>query len=103
MIPTRRLAWLAAMATLVAMVAAYFPPARPPLLAIDAIIVIAALLDALVSRGSIFSAPPMRVAVERHAAAIFSVGRPNAVVIGLRNKSGRRISGIVSEIGRAHV
>ncbi len=97
MIPTRRLAWLAAIATLVALFAAYFPPARAPLAAVDAVILIAAFVDALVVRGSIFSKPPQRILVERHAAAIFSVGRPNVVTIGLRNRSGRRISGIVAD------
>ncbi len=97
MIPTRRLAWLGAIATIVALVAGYFPPARPPLFGIDAIIVFAAFIDALLSRGSIFSAPTNRIAVERHAAAIFSVGRPNLVTIGLRNRTRRRISGVVAD------
>ncbi len=102
MIPTRRLAWLAAIATLVALVAAYFPPARAPLFVVDGIIVISALVDALVARGSIFSKPAPRIVVERHAAAIFSVGRPNVVTIGLRNRSGRRISGIVADDPMVH-
>ncbi|MEO7113949.1 MAG: DUF58 domain-containing protein [Polyangiaceae bacterium] len=97
MIPTRRLAWLAAIATILALAAAYLPAARPVLFAVDAIIVVATLLDALIARGSLFSKPPLRIAAQRQAAAIFSVGRPNVVTIGLRNRSGRRISGIVAD------
>ncbi|MEO8877139.1 MAG: DUF58 domain-containing protein [Polyangiaceae bacterium] len=97
MIPTRRLAWLAAIATILALVAAYFPPARLPLVAVDAVIVLAALIDALLSRGSLFSTPPRRIGVERHAAAIFSVGRANPVTVGLRNRTNRRLVGVVGD------
>ena len=97
MIPTRRLAWLGAIATLLALVAAYFPPARPPLVLVDLVIVLATLIDALLSRGSLAANVPPRIAVERNAAAIFSVGRQNPVTIGLRNRSGRKLSGVVSD------
>lgn len=91
MIPTRRLAWLGAIATAVALVAAYAKGAVLPLVAIDGLVVLAALVDALVSLGK------TRVNVERQAPDIFSVGRPNAVTLELRNASGRKLSGLVTD------
>ena len=89
MIPTRRLAWLGAIATLVALVAAYAKGALFPMLAIDGVILLAVLVDVLISLGK------KRVIVERQAPDIFSVGRENPVTIELRNTSGRTLRGHV--------
>ena len=89
MIPTRRLAWLGAIATLVAIVAAYAKTALTPLVGIDLVIVVAAVLDALTVAGK------PRIRAERQAPDIFSVGRPNAVTIDLKNLSNRSLRGSV--------
>lgn len=87
-VPTSRLAALAAVATALAVAAGYASAARGPLLALDAAIVLLAAIDlALVI--------PRRVEVERSAAEIFSVGRPNPVTLRLRNRSARAIAGAV--------
>src|SRR5688500_6083636 len=98
MIPTRRLAALMGLATLVALAAGYVPAARPPLVALDVAILVAALLDALTLRGR-------RLEASRHVAAIFSVGRVNVVDVEVRNRSGRRVRGWVTDdpIEHAHV
>ena len=62
----------------------------PVQLAIDAAIVILALADALLQRGH-------RLEVERHVAAILSVGRANVVDLTLRNTSGRTLRGTVDD------
>ena len=91
MIPTTRLAWLGAIATAVALIAAYSPGARGGLIAVDTVIVLAAAADAMFSRGA------TRVHAERQVQDIFSVGRPNAVTLELRNASGRALSGTVTD------
>jgi uncharacterized protein (DUF58 family) len=90
MIPTRRLVALAWTAVAIAIVAGSFAPARLPLFALDGVLVVAALVDLLLVRGK-------RIEVERHAAAIFSVGRWNPVAIHLRNRSARKVRGLVTD------
>jgi len=86
MIPTRRLAVFAALATSIAIVAGYVASARPALWTIDGLLAVGVMADVLLAAGR-------RVEIRRHAGAIFSVGRPNAVAIHLRNVSGRVLRG----------
>jgi uncharacterized protein (DUF58 family) len=79
---------LVAIATVLGVVAGYAPSARAPLLALDVALGLLALLDLLLVL-------PARVEVERHAAAIFSVGRPNPVTLRLRNRGGRALAGAI--------
>ncbi len=90
MIPTRRLTGLAGIAVLVAIAAGFVPQARLALFSLDAVIVVATLLDVLLASGR-------RVEVERHVASIFSVGRQNAVTLVVRNRSGRQLHGVVAD------
>lgn len=90
MVPTRRLAVFAFLATLVALVAGYAAAVRPALMVLDAVLLLATLGDAALSWGR-------RLEVERHAPAIFSVGRPNLVTIVLRNRSGRALRGTFAD------
>ncbi len=92
MLPTPRLVVFAFAATLLAVLAGLIPALRPALVATDGVIALAALVDALFAAGR---AP--RVEVEREAAAIFSVGRPNQVTLHLRNRSGRTLRGVVAD------
>lgn len=96
MIPTKRLAAFASIATLIAVVAGYVTSWRLPLFALDGVIVLGAALDAVVAAGR-------RVEVERRVAAIFSVGRANVVTLVLKNRSSRTLRGTVSDdpIGEA--
>jgi uncharacterized protein (DUF58 family) len=89
-VPTRRLAALAFVAVLVAIAAGFVAPARTALWVLDAVIVLAALLDLLATLGP-------RVEVERQAAAIFSVGRANVVTLRLRSRRARRLRGSVTD------
>lgn len=90
MVPTSRLVFFALVATLVSLVAGYVGALRPAMLAVDAVLVLGAAADALLGRGK-------RIEVDRQAAAIFSVGRPNLVTIQLRNRSGRSLRGLVAD------
>lgn len=90
MVPTRRFTALVFFIAVVALVAGFVSQVRPALIALDAVAVFAALLDAALALGK-------RVQAERHAAAIFSVGRANPVTLTLRNRSGRTLSGVVSD------
>ncbi len=90
MVPTKRLAALGGVITLVAIVAGYLEAARRPLFGLDAVVVLAVVADALLVRGR-------RIEVARHVPSIFSVGRPNAVTIELKNISARRLRGVVSD------
>ncbi len=87
-IPTKRLAALAAIATLVAVAAGYAPALVRALYALDAIILIATGVDLFVASGR-------RFAAERRAPSIFSVGRANAVTLHLNNRSRRTLRGTV--------
>jgi uncharacterized protein (DUF58 family) len=89
-VPTKRLAGFAGLTVIVAIVAGYVPAARLSLFALDALLLLAAALDALAMRGK-------RIEAERHAASIFSVGRANPITLTLRNRSGRRLRGIVAD------
>jgi uncharacterized protein (DUF58 family) len=90
MVPTRRLAVFAFLATLVALVAAYFPPARAAMIALDATLLLGVLVDLAFALGT-------RVDVDRHAAAIFSVGRANLVNLQLRNRGRRPLRGTFAD------
>lgn len=86
MIPTPRLAVLAALATAIAIVAGLVSSLRPALWTLDVLLAFGVLIDVLLAVGK-------RVETRRHVASIFSVGRPNAVAIHLRNRSGRVLYG----------
>src|SRR5580704_17838258 len=90
MVPTRRLAVFALLATLLALVAGYAPPLRPAMLVVDGVLLLGALVDAAFALGR-------RIDVDRQAAAILSVGRPNAVTLQLRNRSGRALRGTFAD------
>ncbi len=90
MVPTRRLAVFAFLATLVALVAGYVAPARGAMALLDAVLLLAAAGDAALSAGR-------RLDVERQAPAIFSVGRPNLVTLVLRNRTGRTLRGTFAD------
>jgi uncharacterized protein (DUF58 family) len=90
MVPTSRFVFFAFVAALVAAAAGYVVALRPAMLVVDTVLVLGAGADALLAMGR-------RIEVERHAAAIFSVGRPNLVSIALRNRSGRQLRGIVAD------
>jgi uncharacterized protein (DUF58 family) len=89
-VPTRRLVWIAWMAVGVAVAAGYVPALRGPLFALDALVVVAALVDLILVRGARFE-------IERSAGTIFSVGRANPVTIHLRNRSSRTVRGTVTD------
>ena len=89
-VPTRRLTWIAWIAVGVAVAAGYVRALRGPLFALDAVVIVAALIDTLLVRGTRFE-------VERQVAAIFSVGRANPVAIHLRNRSSRTVRGTVTD------
>ncbi|MGO8992105.1 MAG: DUF58 domain-containing protein [Polyangiaceae bacterium] len=89
-VPTRRLTWIAWIAVGVAVAAGYVRALRGPLFALDAVVIVAALIDTFLVRGTRFE-------VERQVAAIFSVGRANPVAIHLRNRSSRTVRGTVTD------
>ena len=90
MIPTIRLVVLAGVATILAIVAAFLPQLRAPLVAFDGLVAIAFGLDVLLASGE-------RLTVERSVARILSVGRANPVTLTLRNRSGRTLRGVVQD------
>jgi uncharacterized protein (DUF58 family) len=90
MVPTRRLALFAMLACALSVVAGYAPPVRPAMFVVDAVLVLGVLVDVLFASGR-------RIEVERHAAAIFSVGRPNVVTLLLRNRGWRSLRGLVAD------
>ncbi|MBX3208539.1 MAG: DUF58 domain-containing protein [Labilithrix sp.] len=90
MVPTKRLVVLAFVATAIAIVAGYVPGVDAAWIGIDALLVAMCAAEALSGRRR-------RVAAERRAADIFSVGRPNAVTILLSNRSDRPIAGTVMD------
>jgi uncharacterized protein (DUF58 family) len=92
MVPTRRLAFFAFAAALLSLGAGPWPALRPSLVAVDAALALAVLLDLAFAVGS-----NRRIDVERQAAAIFSVGRPNQVALHLRSRSGRWLRGVVAD------
>jgi uncharacterized protein (DUF58 family) len=90
MVPTRRLALFAFLATLLALVAGYAVSLRPALALVDAVLLLGVLVDVAFSAGR-------RVDVDRQAPVIFSVGRPNLVTVQLRNRSGRALRGTFAD------
>ncbi len=89
-VPTKRLVALAFVATAVALVAGFVPGVDAAWIGIDALLVAMTGADAIAGRRR-------RIEVERRAADIFSVGRPNAVSIVLVNRSDRALSGTVMD------
>jgi uncharacterized protein (DUF58 family) len=89
-IPSRRLVILAFVATAVALAAGYVPGVDGAWIAIDALLAISVAGDALSGRKRI-------VTLERRTADIFSVGRPNPVVLTVTNQSDRLIHGTVMD------
>ncbi len=89
-VPTKRLAVLAFAAAAIATVAGFVPGADAAWIAIDTLLVTLAGADAFAGRGR-------RLEAERRAAAIFSVGRANAVTIVLHNRSNRVLRGTVTD------
>jgi len=57
---------------------------------VDGVLLVGGLVDVVFALGR-------RVDLERQAAAIFSVGRPNLVTLVLRNRSGRSLGGMVAD------
>jgi uncharacterized protein (DUF58 family) len=90
LVPTRRFAFFAFLATLLAVAASYVPPLMPAVVALDAVLLFGAVLDGIFAIGQ-------RVDIDREAAAIFSVGRPNPVTLQLRNRGGRALRGVVAD------
>ncbi len=90
MIPTRRLAAFAWLATAIAIVAGYVPEASTALYALDGTILLAAMADLAIASGR-------RVEIGRDIAAIFSVGRANVVTLRLKNRSKRALRGTVMD------
>ncbi|MDB4942566.1 MAG: hypothetical protein JWP97_2100 [Labilithrix sp.] len=88
LVPTRRFVVLAFGAAVVASVAGFVPGVDVAWIALDAALLVMAAADALAARGR-------RLSVERRAAAIFSVGRPNPVTLVLHNESARTLRGTV--------
>jgi len=90
MVPTRRLAFFAFAATLLAVFAGRVPGLRPALFAFDGALVVGVVVDVLLGLGR-------GVVVERDAPAIFSVGRPNAVTLRLRSRAARPLRGTIAD------
>jgi uncharacterized protein (DUF58 family) len=90
MIPTRRFAVFAFLATIIAGVAGYIDALRLPLLVVDGVLVFGVLLDLSFALGR-------RVEVDRQVATIFSVGRSNLVTLHLRNRGWRSLRGVVAD------
>ncbi|HEX8796655.1 MAG TPA: DUF58 domain-containing protein [Polyangiaceae bacterium] len=90
MVPTARLAWFALLAMVVGTIGGYAANVRPAMLAIDGALLAGLLVDVAFAIGR-------RVDVDRHVAAIFSVGRPNLVTLHLRNRSGRTLRGAIAD------
>jgi uncharacterized protein (DUF58 family) len=92
MVPTRRLVALAFVATAIALVAGLLsgtiPHLHPAWIALDVLLAALGAVDVLSGRGS-------RLAAERTAPDIFSVGRPNPVTIVLTNRTDRPVRGLV--------
>lgn len=90
MIPQKKLVLLAFFAALIAAFAGIIPALRLPLFALDALLVVATIADALFVMGR-------RTHLEREVAGILSVGRKNPVKILVHNRSNRTLRGVVSD------
>lgn len=89
-VPTRRLAALGFVAAGLATVAGYLPQASTSVWVLDGALVLLAVADVLLVRKA-------RLSVSRNAPQIFSVGRANGVSLEIRNESGRRVRGIITD------
>jgi uncharacterized protein (DUF58 family) len=90
MVPTRRLAFFAFAATLLAVVAGYVHELRPALFAFDGALLVGVLVDILFGRGR-------GIDVDRETASIFSVGRPNVVALRLKSRRARPLRGTIAD------
>jgi uncharacterized protein (DUF58 family) len=89
-LPTGRLAFLAFAVAAVAVTDGFVPGARPVVFAIDGVLALAAVVDALFVLGP-------RLEFDRNAAEIFSLGRPNAAVLHVRSRSWRARRGTLAD------
>ncbi len=90
MVPTRRLAFFAFVATVLAVTASYAPALRPAMVVLDAVLLLGVVVDALFALGP-------RVDVDRQAAALFSVGRAHLVARPRRRRSRRALRGVAAD------
>jgi uncharacterized protein (DUF58 family) len=90
LLPSRRLASLAFAAAVLAIAAAYAPGVRAVVFGVDGLLALAVALDALLAIG-------LPVEVDRQAAAVFSVGRPNLVTLHARSRSWRPLRGSIAD------
>ena len=90
MLPTRRLALLAFVASFVSLVAGYVPAVVPAMWAIDCAVAVGVVADLMFALGP-------RVHVDREVAAVFSVGRPNLVTLRLRSPRARALRCVVAD------
>jgi uncharacterized protein (DUF58 family) len=90
MVPTRRFVVLAFVASAVAVAAGFVPGVDAAWLALDAVVVLLAGADLLSGRGR-------RIAAERRAPQILSVGRANTIAITLHNESDRTLRGTLMD------
>ena len=86
LIPTRRLAVLAFVASGVSLFAGQLPAVRPAMIALDVAIVLAAIVDLLSTLGP---APE----IEREAPRILSVGRAHVISLRIANRRRRKLRG----------
>jgi uncharacterized protein (DUF58 family) len=90
LVPTGRLAAIAIASVALAVWGGYAPGARTALFAVDALLAIAVILDALLAIGP-------RVELDRQVAGIFSVGRPNVVTLHAHSRAGRALRGVLAD------
>lgn len=90
MVPTRRFVVLAFVATAIALAAGLVPGVDAAWIALDGVIVVLVAIDVLAGRGR-------RIAAERRAPQILSVGRANTIAITLHNESDRALRGTVMD------
>jgi uncharacterized protein (DUF58 family) len=90
LLPTRRLAFLLVASVGLAVWGGYAEGPRVALFAVDVVIAFAVALDALLAIGP-------RVELDRQAANIFSVGRPNLVTLHARSRAGRTLRGVIAD------
>lgn len=89
-VPTRRLVVLSFLAAGVALAAGLAGVDASPVLALDGALALACAADAVGARRR-------RLAVERDAPQIFSVGRPNAVTLTIQNLGARALRATVTD------
>lgn len=90
MVPTKRLVVLAFVATAIAAASGFLSGLDAAWIGLDGLLVLATVVDAAFGR-------TRRFVVERRAADIFSVGRPNVVTLILSQRGDRPITGVVSD------